>query len=334
MSEGSGITVTSTTMTADEMAQSLVPQADPPAEPTGTDHEPASEDKDQATITVDAEGKERRVSRAQQRVNQVLREKKQAELDAEKRIAEKDSALAEMTKRFDTLEAALRELRSGPTRPEAEPAPTMPPPVDPPKPPVAADADPEPKEDDFSDWTAYNDARAKWNVRQEYRRLDTERQHREATQTAQQRERAQLEQDAKAYVQRAEAAKAEMPDFETVVNRDVKLAPVMGRIMLASEVGPQMAYHFGSHPEDAARIASMPAGLLITEMHRLEGRLLAQRDMKVSPPAAPKLPSAPPPPPLVPAGAQPTVVTSASARTYKEFEEARQRELAANGRRY
>ena len=136
-----------------------------------------------------------------------------------------------------------------------------------------------------------------------------------------------------AYATRAQEAMKEIPDFNEVVNRDVKLHPVMGHIILESEIGPLLAYHFGKHPEEAARIAQMDPQGLISTMHRLEGRLLAERDSRGAQPPKPRIPGAPPPPPPVPSGAASTVATPETARSYKEFEEARARQLAGRATR-
>lgn len=318
---GTGITVTSTTMSADDMAASLArlaPTDDTPSVVSEVS-EPASDAPPAEESTkVDTEPEPvRRVSRAQQRVNDALREKKLAELE----LAKERESRTETQRRLDALEAELQAARKVSTPPEREVAPTTP-----------IDEDPEPKEDAFEDWTTYQDARTAWRTRQEYRRMDAERAEREQVARQQQEREAALRQQAQAYTERAQVAKAEYPDFEEVVNRDIKLDHVMGHIMLASDVGPDLAYHFGKHPEDAERIRQLPPALMITEMHRLEGRYLAAREMRpASRPAPTRLPSAPPPPPSAPGGATATFPTARSAKSYAEFEAARLREL--DGRR-
>lgn len=334
----SGITVTSSTMTADQMAQNFdldeaqveTPET-PPAADTPADAPPQATDivQEQVSVPTDTESasepeRERHVSRAQQRVNQVLREKKLAELELEKERTEKKQLADEIAK----LKATPPPAPPEPPTPPQEAAPAQP----------EAIEDPEPKEDDFTDWNEFQRAIAKWEGRQEARRLITEERARDAKAREQFQLQRQRMDQAQAYVKRAETAKTVYTDFDAVVNRDVPLHPVMGEVILTSEAGPELAYHFGTHPDDAARIRALPPAAMLTEMHRLEGRLSALRDLRSTPPPAAPIPpvpisSAPPPPPGLPAGTVVTMPTTRTAKTFKEFEEAERREQEAKRQR-
>lgn len=79
------------------------------------------------------------------------------------------------------------------------------------------------------------------------------------------------------------------PDFKQVAyDQSVRITEVMAETIKASEVGPEMAYHLGSNPKEAAQIASLPPFLQAKEIGRLEARMLASPPVK-------KTTSAPPP---------------------------------------
>lgn len=91
------------------------------------------------------------------------------------------------------------------------------------------------------------------------------------------------------YEEREEAALERYDDFDQVaknpalpVTRDMALA------IKASEIGPDILYHLGSNPKDAARIARLPPLLQAKEIGRIEAVLTAN-------PPAKKISSAPAP---------------------------------------
>lgn len=79
------------------------------------------------------------------------------------------------------------------------------------------------------------------------------------------------------------------PDYDSVVNNpSLPITPMMADVIRESDVGPEVAYHLGTNPQEAARIASLPHHRQAAELGKLEVRLSQP---------APKAPTPPPPPP-------------------------------------
>lgn len=92
-----------------------------------------------------------------------------------------------------------------------------------------------------------------------------------------------------AYHDREEEARAKYSDFEQVAyRRDLPVSEVMAETIRASDIGPEIAYHLGHHPDEAARIFRLSPFLQAKEIGKLEAKLTA------SPPTKP-VTSAPPP---------------------------------------
>ena len=79
------------------------------------------------------------------------------------------------------------------------------------------------------------------------------------------------------------------PDFEKVAHGDhIVITPESGAVIAASEIGPEIAYYLGSNPDEARRIAALPALRQAAEIGKIEAKLVD------NPPAA-KVSSAPNP---------------------------------------
>jgi len=82
-------------------------------------------------------------------------------------------------------------------------------------------------------------------------------------------------------------------DYQSVAYADdLKISPVMAQEIRESDIGPEVAYHLGKHPEIASDISRLSDNAAIREMTLLGGRLqteMAKASKKVSeapPPAA------------------------------------------------
>jgi len=92
---------------------------------------------------------------------------------------------------------------------------------------------------------------------------------------------------------RVNAAKAELPDFEAVAfSEATPLNETMGRYILDSEKGPQVAYWLGQHQDEATRISALPPLRAAREMAFIEAKL---NGTTAPPPPKPKVSAAPPP---------------------------------------
>jgi len=78
----------------------------------------------------------------------------------------------------------------------------------------------------------------------------------------------------KTYAEREEAARDKYTDFQEVVYRDdLPISELMAEVIRESEVGPEVAYHLGKHPEEAARIYALSPLQQAKEIGRLEAAL-------------------------------------------------------------
>jgi hypothetical protein len=100
---------------------------------------------------------------------------------------------------------------------------------------------------------------------------------------------------------RAEFVKAH-PDYDEVVGAsDVTLADHVADLIRHEPDGPALAYHFAQHPDEAARISSMPPGPAWYALGRLAERLATpQKTGAVASALRPAVPRAPAP--LTPVG--------------------------------
>jgi hypothetical protein len=148
---------------------------------------------------------------------------------------------------------------------------------------------PKPAEDQFSDYSAYVEALADWKADQ---KIQT---HLSEVETRRQVEAQQRTQDeaVRGFRQRAAEFAKEHPDYHAVAESpNVPINQAMFDAILESDRGPQIAYHLGQHPEEAARISSLSAPGAARELGKLEAQL--------SIPSKPKTSQAPDP--VVPVG--------------------------------
>jgi hypothetical protein len=140
-------------------------------------------------------------------------------------------------------------------------------------------APPEPKEvppaDQFESVDAYAQALAEKKAQELVEQRELERQQTELLES---------------YAEREESARDKYEDFEQVVyNPNLRVTTVMAQTIQASDIGPDIAYHLGSNPKEAARIANLPPFLQAKEIGRIEAKLVA------NPPAVKQATKAPEP---------------------------------------
>lgn len=98
------------------------------------------------------------------------------------------------------------------------------------------------------------------------------------------------------YQERVAKVREAKPDFDTVTNNPaLPVTPTMANVIFESDVGPEVAYHLGTNPDEAARIAALPEYRQAAELGKLEAKL-----SQPAPAPAPRTP--PPPPPQTVAG--------------------------------
>lgn len=84
-----------------------------------------------------------------------------------------------------------------------------------------------------------------------------------------------------AYHDREEAARDKYDDFEMVAyNPDLPVTEAMAKAIQASEVGPDVLYHLGTNPKEAARISRLDPILQAREIGKIEAQLGAAPPIK------------------------------------------------------
>lgn len=121
----------------------------------------------------------------------------------------------------------------------------------------------EPKPEAFEDYGAYVKALAKFEARALVK-AELEQQRAQQAQEAQ----------ATTWQQRAEAVKAELPDFDRVMSTSTApMSAAMAQVIKESDVGPKVAYHLAQNPEIATRISRLEPMAAAREIGRLEASL-------------------------------------------------------------
>lgn len=153
-----------------------------------------------------------------------------------------------------------------------------------------------PTPDKFTTTEDYVEAIAEWKAKQIIKGQQQEFDSRNQEQAAQ---RHRADQQAE-YHERVEAAQEKYDDFDEVTtNPSLNISPAMADAILASDVGPDVAYFLGINPKEADRIAKLSPFLQVKEIGRLEAKVIAE-------PPAKKTSSAPAPiTPVKPRGTSP-----------------------------
>jgi hypothetical protein len=136
-------------------------------------------------------------------------------------------------------------------------------------------AKPAPKPEQFQDPTAYAEALAENIAEKKIAAKAQEQQFLKARET---------------YDEKASAAREKYDDFDVVTENDkLPISEFMAQAIMAADNGPEVYYHLGLNPKEAARIHSLPPILQAREIGKLEAKLSAE------PPPTKKVSSAPAP---------------------------------------
>ncbi len=86
-----------------------------------------------------------------------------------------------------------------------------------------------------------------------------------------------------AYHDKEEEVRGKYDDFDQVAyNPQLPITDVMAETIRASEIGPELAYHLGSNPKEAERIARLSPFLQAKEIGRIEAKLAEAPPVKKS----------------------------------------------------
>jgi len=157
--------------------------------------------------------------------------------------------------------------------------------------------------DQFDDYDGYVEALAGFQAKETFA----------AMQEQESRSRMQAEQASRTqgFRQKAEVFSVEHPDFQQVVfeNRYLPITEQMKEVIETSEKGPDLAYHLGSNPQEAARIANLSPVMAAMELGKIEATLSIPKGKPVSDA----------PPPITPVGGGESSVKDPSRMSIEEF---------------
>lgn len=242
------------------------PAAPPPPAPDGEQPEPAAADQNASNAAPDqVEGDQQQ----QPEPEPQRRARQTAQARIKEAVTARREAEARADRMTDSLEKAVEALsRAAPQQPATPATPIVPP-------------TPRPSRDQFDDPDAYDTALVEWSSRaaaaEVDRKLAEQRANDERTR-AEADSRKQFETVQQSFqARRTElTANPEFADFDEVaLNRDLLISEHMTPAILEVENGPDVLYHLGKHPEEAARIAALPPLRQVTEIGKLSARLEA-----------------------------------------------------------
>ena len=142
-----------------------------------------------------------------------------------------------------------------------------------------------PQESDFEDYTEFQRAMVRHEIRQE---IEAERRQQETVAKT------------RTFEDRVSQARERFTDYDSVVfDPSLKITPVMADVIKDSDIGPEVAYHLGTNSSEAARIATLPPHRQAVELGKIEAALIAAH---AEPKAQPSPKTPPPPPPKTVAG--------------------------------
>ena len=174
--------------------------------------------------------------------------------------------------------------------------------------PAKLKADDEPTIEDFDDFDEYVAAKAEYIAKRQVESAMTAREQKQAAE----RQAAEQTRIAESWGKKLEQATAEMPDFEEVLeSSESPMTMVMRHTTMESDIGPKLAYHLATHPEEAIALSKMSDINVVRNLGRLEERLSAQKPQPVTTSA---------PAPIAPVGRRATVKKDPGAMSDAEYE--------------
>lgn len=167
-------------------------------------------------------------------------------------------------RKIEKLESELAALRANKTE-----QPKIEKPAEPAK-------DDEPKPDDYKSWDDYNRALVKWEAKETIKQALDDRDKKAEEKSKADKARTERQTQVERYEDGIEKAREVHEDFDEIIeNYDGPLTNEMQRELLASDVGPEIAYYLAK-PENrklAEDISKMTVGGMIKEFGRIEAKL-------------------------------------------------------------
>ena len=218
---------------------------DAPVEAEEVEETPESEPIEEAQGESEQENEPETKATEERKQNPKL-EKRFSELTKARKQAEENAAKSQAEK--EALEARLREYEGRSTQPKQ---------VDP----IGV----EPKADQFDDAFEYAKALAEWSTEKALYERDKQDADRRLDE-----ERSKV---LKAWNEKIEKAKVELPDFdEMIASSTVQVSDAVRDAILESDTGAEILYHLASEEEYAQKLSAMPTAKALKEIGKLEAR--------------------------------------------------------------
>lgn len=150
---------------------------------------------------------------------------------------------------------------------------------------------PAPKEDDFKDWAAFEDAKAEHRIRKALAEQRFDDRAADASRRQSATQVAQREAALEAFQERIDEAKAKLPDYDAVTASMTpdKFKQHVLELVVESEKGALLGYYFGKNPAELTKLNGMSEREAAKAVGRLEARLtLAKPKTATSAPAPAK----------------------------------------------
>jgi len=144
----------------------------------------------------------------------------------------------------------------------------------------------EPKRESFESYEAYLEARADYRAdRKVDERLAKEREQANARNAETEQRKVN-----ESFQKRIQEVAKEIEDFEDVLaSSEAPMTRAMSEAILHSDEGPKLAYHLAKNPDEAERIAALPAARQAVEIGKLEAKLgAAEKPQTKTPSKAPE----------------------------------------------
>lgn len=173
---------------------------------------------------------------------------------------------------------------------------------------AASKGEDEPLIDNFDNFDEYVAAKAEYIAKRQIEQAMTARER------EQQAERHRMEQAkiAESWGKKLAKATEEIPDFEEALqSSDLPMTPVMRQAIMESDIGPKLAYHLATHPEEAIALSGMSEIGVVRALGRLEERLSGQK---------PEIVTTNAPKPIVPVGTRASVRKDPGKMSDAEYE--------------
>jgi len=211
----------------------------------------AAVEQSEATATPEATESESQQESPEQRAERKSKgvQKRIDELTAARHRAEREADFIR-----EQYEAAQRQLKQFTEKPQQQAKPT-------------AQAEGRPTIDQYDNVDDYVAAVTDWKLEQ------VEKEREAKTREAQARQ--EQETLARKVTEQTEKARQKYADFDEVVvhNPDLPITQTMAQSLVEMDQGADVAYHLGKNPQEAARIAALPASRQLIELGKLEASL-------------------------------------------------------------